>query len=49
MKRCGSAEAAQEVIVVVCDEVTSITDSYAIIKVLSTERNVSRNSGSSPT
>lgn len=35
-------EAAQEVIVVVCDESTSITDSYAIIKVLSTERGVSR-------
>jgi flagellar biosynthesis protein FlhG len=36
------AEAAQEVIIVVCDESTSITDSYAIIKVLSTERGVSR-------
>lgn len=36
------AEAAHEVIVVVCDEPTSITDAYAIIKVLSTERAVSR-------
>ena len=36
------AEAAQEVLVVVCDESTSITDSYAIMKVLSTERGVSR-------
>jgi len=36
------AESAQEVIVVVCDESTSITDSYAIIKILSTERGVSR-------
>jgi len=36
------AEAAQEVLVVVCDESTSITDAYAMIKVLSTERGVSR-------
>ena len=35
------AEAAHEVLVVVCDEPTSITDAYAIIKLLSTERNVS--------
>jgi flagellar biosynthesis protein FlhG len=35
-------EAANEVLVVVCDEPTSITDAYALIKVLSTERNVSR-------
>jgi flagellar biosynthesis protein FlhG len=36
------AEAAHEVVVVVCDEPTSITDSYAIIKVLSRERSVAR-------
>jgi len=36
------AEAAHEVVVVVCDEPTSITDAYAIIKLLSTERGVSR-------
>lgn len=36
------AEAAHEVIVVVCDEPTSITDAYAVIKVLSRERNVNR-------
>ncbi|MDJ0929422.1 MAG: MinD/ParA family protein [Gammaproteobacteria bacterium] len=36
------AEAAHEVLVVVCDEPTSITDAYAIIKVLSSERGVSR-------
>lgn len=36
------AEAAQEVIVTVCDEPTSITDAYALIKLLSTERGVSR-------
>jgi len=36
------AEAAHEVLVVVCDEPTSITDAYAIIKLLSTERGVSR-------
>ena len=35
-------EAANEVLVVVCDEPTSITDAYALIKVLSTERNVTR-------
>ncbi len=36
------AEAAHEVLVVVCDEPTSITDAYAVIKVLSRERNVTR-------
>jgi len=36
------AEAAHEVVVVVCDEPTSITDAYAIIKILSKERGVSR-------
>jgi flagellar biosynthesis protein FlhG len=36
------AEAAHEVVLVVCDEPTSITDAYAVIKVLSRERNVSR-------
>ena len=36
------AEAAHEVLIVVCDEPTSITDAYAIIKVLSTERGVNR-------
>jgi flagellar biosynthesis protein FlhG len=35
-------EAAHEVLVVVCDEPTSITDAYALIKVLSTERHVRR-------
>ncbi len=35
-------EAAHEVLVVVCDEPTSITDAYALIKVLSTEHQVSR-------
>lgn len=35
-------EAAHEVVVVVCDEPTSITDAYAVIKVLSRERNVNR-------
>jgi flagellar biosynthesis protein FlhG len=34
--------AANEVLVVVCDEPTSITDAYALIKVLSTEHKVSR-------
>jgi flagellar biosynthesis protein FlhG len=34
--------AASEVLVVVCDEPTSITDAYAVIKVLSTEHNVTR-------
>lgn len=36
------AEAAHEVLVVVCDEPTSITDAYAIIKLLSAERGVTR-------
>ncbi len=36
------SEAAQEVLVVVCDESTSITDAYATMKLLSTERGVSR-------
>jgi len=36
------AEAAHEVVVIVCDEPTSITDAYAIMKVLSSERGVSR-------
>jgi flagellar biosynthesis protein FlhG len=35
-------EAGNEVLVVVCDEPTSITDAYALIKILSTERGVSR-------
>jgi flagellar biosynthesis protein FlhG len=35
-------EAANDVLVVVCDEPTSITDAYALIKVLSTERGVKR-------
>lgn len=34
--------AAQEVIVVVCDEPSSITDAYALIKVLNTEHDVFR-------
>ena len=34
--------AANEVLVVVCDEPTSITDAYALIKVLSTEHQVTR-------
>lgn len=34
--------AAQEVVVVVCDEPSSITDAYALIKLLSTEHGVSR-------
>ncbi|OED40769.1 cobyrinic acid a,c-diamide synthase [Chromatiales bacterium (ex Bugula neritina AB1)] len=34
--------AAREVVVVMCDEPTSITDAYAMIKVLSTEFNVKR-------
>ena len=33
---------AQHVIVVVCDEPTSLTDAYALIKVSATERRVSR-------
>jgi flagellar biosynthesis protein FlhG len=36
------AEAAHETLLVVCDEPTSITDAYAIIKLLSTERGVRR-------
>ncbi len=36
------AEAAHEVIVVVCDEPTSITDSYALIKVLSKDYGVNQ-------
>lgn len=36
------AEAAHEVVVVVCDEPTSITDAYAVIKLLSRERGVGR-------
>ncbi|MGY1407969.1 MULTISPECIES: MinD/ParA family protein [unclassified Luteimonas] len=35
-------QAAQDVIVVVCDEPASVTDAYALIKVLSRERGVSR-------
>lgn len=35
-------EAGNEVLVVVCDEPSSITSAYSLIKVLSTERNVSR-------
>lgn len=35
-------EAGNEVLVVLCDEPTSITDAYALIKVLSTERSVNR-------
>lgn len=34
--------AAQEVIVVVCDEPSSITDAYALIKILSTEHDIFR-------
>jgi flagellar biosynthesis protein FlhG len=34
--------AASEVLVVVCDEPTSLTDAYALIKVLSTEHGVTR-------
>ncbi|PCJ26674.1 MAG: cobyrinic acid a,c-diamide synthase [SAR86 cluster bacterium] len=34
------AKAAQEVVVVVCDEPASITDAYALIKVLNTEHGV---------
>ncbi|WP_198674981.1 MinD/ParA family protein [Aliidiomarina taiwanensis] len=36
------ARASQDVVVVVCDEPTSITDAYALIKVLSREHNVFR-------
>jgi len=35
-------QAAQDVIVVVCDEPASVTDAYALIKVLSSERGVNR-------
>jgi flagellar biosynthesis protein FlhG len=35
-------QAAQDVVVVVCDEPASVTDAYALIKVLSSERNVNR-------
>ncbi|MFC5568963.1 MinD/ParA family protein [Lysobacter yangpyeongensis] len=35
-------QAAQEVVVVVCDEPASVTDAYALIKVLSRERGVAR-------
>ena len=36
------AKACQEVIVVVCDEPTSLTDAYALIKVMATRHGVSR-------
>ncbi|WP_425325709.1 MinD/ParA family protein [Piscirickettsia salmonis] len=36
------ARASHEVIIVVCDEPTSITDAYALIKLLSTEYNMRR-------
>lgn len=36
------ARASQDVVLVVCDEPTSITDAYALIKVLSREHNVFR-------
>lgn len=36
------SQAAQDVIVVVCDEPASITDAYALIKVLNRERGVTR-------
>ena len=35
-------QAAQDVIIVVCDEPASVTDAYALIKVLSRERGVTR-------
>lgn len=38
----GFARAAQEVIVVVCDEPASLTDAYALIKVMSREHGVNR-------
>jgi flagellar biosynthesis protein FlhG len=38
----GFARAAHEVLVVVCDEPASLTDSYALIKVLSQEHGVGR-------
>ncbi|MEJ2059508.1 MAG: MinD/ParA family protein [Gammaproteobacteria bacterium] len=36
------SRAAQEVVVVVCDEPASMTDAYALIKVLSREQNIGR-------
>jgi flagellar biosynthesis protein FlhG len=36
------ARAAQDVLVVVCDEPASLTDAYALIKLLSTQHGVSR-------
>ncbi|MFZ6044258.1 MinD/ParA family protein, partial [Vibrio natriegens] len=36
------SRAAQDVLVVVCDEPTSITDAYALIKILSREYDVQR-------
>lgn len=36
------SKAAQEVLVVVCDEPTSLTDAYALIKLLSREHGISR-------
>ena len=39
---CSFASSAQEVIVVVCDEPTSITDAYALIKVLSKRYQIKR-------
>lgn len=38
----GFCQAAHEVVVVVCDEPASITDAYAMIKVMSRERGVGR-------
>lgn len=38
----GFCQAAHEVVVVVCDEPASVTDAYALIKVLSRERAVTR-------
>jgi flagellar biosynthesis protein FlhG len=38
----GFCQAAHEVLVVVCDEPASLTDAYALIKVLAQERNVKR-------
>ncbi|HEX6999671.1 MAG TPA: MinD/ParA family protein [Gammaproteobacteria bacterium] len=38
----GFCQAAHEVVVVVCDEPSSLTDAYALIKVLSRERGVDR-------
>ncbi len=38
----GFCQAAHEVLVVVCDEPASITDAYAVIKVLSRERGIRR-------